>query len=294
MSAETAQAMLVAAAEFGEEAVRAFARRVLDHWGADAATTTPSLWTRTPAMSPAERSRKWRAEQRLKKRAVRADTGTAEDSGSQRIETSRRHDPSRSETEIVSQNVSVRDAGAACACDLKSSSDRTEGEEIREDGQTVGSLDQKPTFSLQLLPHATETQRHETNARNATKRSATERPLPRGTRIPDDWEPSAALIEWAAKEHRVDARAVAAEFVDHWRGIPGKDGLKVDWDGTFRNRVRYLVRRGEAPLLRPGPGPELARASRPALTAEERAESARQLGDALENFRSRNAARGGK
>jgi hypothetical protein len=308
MSAETARAILMTAAEFGEEPVRAFARRLLDHWGDSVATAVaaPSAKTRAPPMSPAERSRKWRAEQRLRRMAEGNENDTAERDDPQRTETNGRDNASRSETEIVSQSVSSHDvrvasrvAPRASACDLNFSLDPSESEEIHTDEDTQVASDQSHSLFLQIVPSATDAQRNETNARNdsrsETRRRATyEQTLLRGTRIPDDWRPSAALIEWAATEHQVDALAVAPEFVDHWRGLPGKDGFKLDWDGTFRNRVRYLVRRGEAPPLRPA-GPTLAR-TQPApssLTAEERAESARHLGDALDKFRIQNAARGG-
>jgi hypothetical protein len=302
--------MLVAAAEFGEEAVRAFARRVLEHWGDRVPTPAhaPCAAMRAPAMSPAERSRKWRAEQRRKRNGERHANETAERDDAQQNETTGRGEPSRNETKIVSPSVSLRHvrvasrvAPRAGTCDLNLSVDPSESKEIQEDEETRDPADQNPSLSLWLLPPATEAQRGETNSRNETKRAAKriatgEHTLPKGTRIPLDWRPSAALIEWAAREHGVDALAVAPEFVDHWRSVPGGDGLKADWDGTFRNRVRYLLRRGEAPQLCAASGPTLARARparAPPVTAEERAESARRLGDALENFRKQNTARGG-
>jgi hypothetical protein len=313
VSAEVARAMLVAAAEFGEETVRAFARRVLEHWADCIPIPAHALFAtmrapRARAMSPAERSRKWRAERRLKRNGEHRENETAERDDPQRNDTTGRDDPSQDETKIVSSNVSPRHvrvasrvAPRARTCDLNLSLDPSENQEIRGDEDTRDPPDQNLSLSLRLLPPATEAQRNETKPRNETKRAAkrsatTDPALPKGTRIPQDWRPSAALIEWASREHRVDAVAVAPEFVDHWRSVPGNDGLKADWDGTFRNRVRYLVRRGEAPPLCAASGPTLARA-RPArdppVTAEERAESARCLGDALENFRKQNAARGG-
>jgi hypothetical protein len=47
------------------------------------------------------------------------------------------------------------------------------------------------------------------------------------------------LSAWAAKERPdLDVDAVAAKFRDHWAAKPGKAGLKLDWDATFRNWVR--------------------------------------------------------
>jgi uncharacterized protein YdaU (DUF1376 family) len=61
----------------------------------------------------------------------------------------------------------------------------------------------------------------------------------RGTRLPPDWRPSELLSAWAGKERPdLDVDAVAAKFRDHWAAKPGKAGLKLDWDATFRNWVR--------------------------------------------------------
>jgi hypothetical protein len=38
------------------------------------------------------------------------------------------------------------------------------------------------------------------------------------------------------------AEAVA-EFTDYWRGVPGQRGRKLDWDATFRNRLRETAGR---------------------------------------------------
>jgi hypothetical protein len=70
----------------------------------------------------------------------------------------------------------------------------------------------------------------------------------RGTRITPDWSPTPETIAWCA-EQRVDAMAVVPEFVDHWTGVAGTKGVKIGWDGTFRNRVRKLLEYGTAPML---------------------------------------------
>lgn len=63
----------------------------------------------------------------------------------------------------------------------------------------------------------------------------------RGSRIPIPYEPSEGIREWAkSKTPDVDVTAAAAEFVDYWRAMPGQKGCKLDWDATFRNRLREL------------------------------------------------------
>ncbi len=64
----------------------------------------------------------------------------------------------------------------------------------------------------------------------------------RGTRLQDDWRPSAATLAWAS-EKQWDALAALPEFVDHWTAVPGARGVKLDWDKTFKNRLRQIGER---------------------------------------------------
>jgi uncharacterized protein YdaU (DUF1376 family) len=51
--------------------------------------------------------------------------------------------------------------------------------------------------------------------------------------LPDDWE------YWANKERPdLNAKQVAEQFRDFWCAKPGKDGVKLDWQATWRNWVR--------------------------------------------------------
>jgi len=66
----------------------------------------------------------------------------------------------------------------------------------------------------------------------------------RGSRLPDGWSPSDAVREWARSEFpAVNLDVVLAEFADYWRSVPGQRGTKLDWDATFRNRVREVAAR---------------------------------------------------
>lgn len=55
----------------------------------------------------------------------------------------------------------------------------------------------------------------------------------RGRRIPDDFMPDidAAISEGLSPE---EARRQARSFCDYWASKPGKDGLKLDWQATWR------------------------------------------------------------
>lgn len=60
----------------------------------------------------------------------------------------------------------------------------------------------------------------------------------RATRLPEDWrpEPEPELVE------AIGGQGAAArefdKFRDYWRGKAGKDGRKLDWQGTWRNWLR--------------------------------------------------------
>jgi hypothetical protein len=61
----------------------------------------------------------------------------------------------------------------------------------------------------------------------------------RGTRLPDDWQPSADLIAKARKQFpSVDLVAETEAFRDYWHAKAGKDATKVDWDLTWTTWMR--------------------------------------------------------
>jgi hypothetical protein len=75
----------------------------------------------------------------------------------------------------------------------------------------------------------------------------------RGTRLPDGWRPSSETQAWARKQGVADpCGSLLEEFTDFWRGIPGARGVKLDWDATYRNRVRQTATAGgsrRAPIV---------------------------------------------
>lgn len=69
----------------------------------------------------------------------------------------------------------------------------------------------------------------------------------RGTRIPDNWRPSKPTIAAMREQFpHLDLRAIHTEFCDYWRAVPGAKGRKLDWDATWRNRVREIAARQPA------------------------------------------------
>lgn len=76
---------------------------------------------------------------------------------------------------------------------------------------------------------------------SSTKSSKTRRATTskdRGTRIPDDFQATEAMVAWARKETpNVGAKETEA-FVDYWLAVPGQKGVKTNWPATWRNWMR--------------------------------------------------------
>lgn len=76
----------------------------------------------------------------------------------------------------------------------------------------------------------------------------------RGTRLPDDWQPSKALIDWWRTEFsHVDGKLETAKFRDFWHSKAGPGARKIDWDLTWKNWIRNATERSPASSRRRGP-----------------------------------------
>lgn len=76
----------------------------------------------------------------------------------------------------------------------------------------------------------------------------------KGTRLPDEFQPDTT---WAVEQGLPlpDAKHEAAQFCDYWRSKPGKDGVKLDWPGTWRMWVRNSLKRHRSPPSRQANAP---------------------------------------
>lgn len=76
----------------------------------------------------------------------------------------------------------------------------------------------------------------ETETETETEKS---RPRKRGTRLPEGWLPNPEVRTQMAQEYpTVDLRLAHEKFKDYWTDQPGQKGIKLDWNGTWRNWIR--------------------------------------------------------
>lgn len=70
----------------------------------------------------------------------------------------------------------------------------------------------------------------------------------RGTRVPDDFQPTDEMKAWFAGEgfqHLIHGRTEHEKFMDYWRSAPGAKGVKLDWPATWRNWMRTAAERSQ-------------------------------------------------
>ena len=61
----------------------------------------------------------------------------------------------------------------------------------------------------------------------------------KGSRLAKDWELPTEWKDWAQGDRAdLDCQTTADTFRDYWVAKPGKDGVKLDWQATWRNWVR--------------------------------------------------------
>lgn len=75
-------------------------------------------------------------------------------------------------------------------------------------------------------PNPTQGKKQKTQASSAKK----------ATRIPDDFQVTPEMVEWARERvPHIDGRRETEKFINHWQSKAGKDAAKVDWVKTWKN-----------------------------------------------------------
>lgn len=79
----------------------------------------------------------------------------------------------------------------------------------------------------------------------------------RGSRLPEGWEPSLAVIRRFADREHVDALASVEQFKNHWLSATTRSSTKSNWDLAFTNWVLKDIADGKAkPVASKGYVPE--------------------------------------
>jgi hypothetical protein len=72
----------------------------------------------------------------------------------------------------------------------------------------------------------------------------------RGSRIPDDFAVTPAMVTWArAKCPHVDGKRETEKFVNHWTAAAGPSASKKNWEAAWRNWMLYAAERTARPVL---------------------------------------------
>lgn len=74
----------------------------------------------------------------------------------------------------------------------------------------------------------------------------------RGTRIPDGFEVTPAMVAWARENTPLVGRSETDDFVDYWRAASGRNAVKRDWTAAWRHWMRKAQRDAEARSRRGG------------------------------------------
>ncbi len=118
-----------------------------------------------------------------------------------------------------------RDSGAPPHRD--SGAEETQGRDSNQTAPPLGSPPHNGNGSLFVEP------KQETSHEHASKQPR------RGTRLDQNWEPSARNREFGRSLSYSDAEIDrhARRFRNHFIAKPGKDGRKLDWSRTFENWI---------------------------------------------------------
>lgn len=109
-----------------------------------------------------------------------------------------------------------------------------------------GSVSQNPNETIPEPEPYTEPVREKENPNGFSKKAD------QGSRLPDDWMPDEIF---AASEglSAADTQREAQKFRDYWRSMPGRRGVKSDWQATWRNWVRKAAEQQSARKPEPKP-----------------------------------------
>lgn len=116
-------------------------------------------------------------------------------------------------------------------------------------GQKGGLAKSKHVGKRVASKSVSENVAEEEEEKHSTTAKAVVEPRKRGTRITADWLPSEAAIAAMRDEcPTVHLQAEHRKFVDYWTAKAGRDGVKLNWDATWRNWIRRAAENSSSRL----------------------------------------------
>jgi len=94
--------------------------------------------------------------------------------------------------------------------------------------------------NVTVTPPDTDT---EADTEETTSVVSSAKPRKRGCRLPDDWTPAALPADCQPHDAGMIERELS-RFRDYWIAKPGAQGVKLDWDATWRNWMRRSMENG--------------------------------------------------
>lgn len=107
-----------------------------------------------------------------------------------------------------------------------------------DDTTDTGGLDEPSRDTRDSLDAGTGEQGNRGAGEQGGGARAKARSTTRGTRIPDDFAATPAMVEWARENTPDVGRVETDKFVDYWRSATGKNAVKRDWTAAWRNWMR--------------------------------------------------------
>ena len=119
---------------------------------------------------------------------------------------------------------------------------------MRVCADSLGLDPPKNSNPSETLPKPFANQEQEQEQKQEQKKSRSAR-SPSGSRLPEDWNPTADMLAWARTERAdIDPVTETENFRDHWLAKTGKDATKLDWNRTWRKWIRNAYARPKTKL----------------------------------------------
>lgn len=116
-----------------------------------------------------------------------------------------------------------------------------------------------------ILSHSVREERAGDQAEPPAKKP---KPSKRGHRLPDDWQPSPELIDYA-NDRNLNPEREAEDFRDYWHSKAGATAMKLDWAATWRTWCRRSADRRQERFLNNPNHSNVAPFPRPMSQAEQ-------------------------